>query len=477
MLRMMASLACVTVRYIDCCINSCMAYTGQHEGSEECNYCGEARFEQRGTKRQAKRVFCYIPLIHQLLGLYQSKDTAALMWYRSKFERKGPDIIRDVFDGAIYQKLCRHRVVLDGEKQDHRYFEDPHDVAFSVCTDGFLLFQRRRSGPSATPILIQNYNLPPAIRTHANNLICVGVIPGPKQPKDLASFRQPLEEECAKLAGEGIKGYDASTKKEFTLRAYQIFELADIVALEKSLGIKGHNAFCPCRNCLLTGIRGGAKVYYIPLRIPKELKPTQQQNDARSPFNIKLRTHEGFKKTLADMEEAETVGERDAIAKKNGIRRAPSFGTRVGSLNFAKSAPWDWMHLLLENIIPNLVKLWTGGFKGLDTGKEDYEIDPAVWEQIGKETAEAVKGIPAAFVRVLKDIAKERSHFTAESWCFWFLYLAPILLRKRFQHEKYYTHMCDLVKIMKTTLKFSVTSDELDSLEGDIIEWVEKYER
>jgi hypothetical protein len=33
------------------------------------------------------------------------------------------------------------------------------------------------------------------------------------------------------------------------------------------------------------------------------------------------------------------------------------------------------MHLFFENVVPNLVKLWSGKFKGLNAGSEDYEID------------------------------------------------------------------------------------------------------
>ena len=67
------------------------------------------------------------------------------------------------------------------------------------------------------------------------------------------------------------------------------------------------------------------------------------------------------------------------------------------------------MHLFLENLTKNLMNLWTGKFKGLDVGSEDYEIAPAVWEEIGRETAAAVKDIPADFVRALRNIADEQS--------------------------------------------------------------------
>ncbi|KAF5315532.1 hypothetical protein D9611_004820 [Ephemerocybe angulata] len=474
MLHRIAKLSGIEPKFYDCCAKNCAAFTGEWLQEENCPICEDPRYDDRG---KAKRVFCYISLIDQLRGLYESKKMAKEMLHRSGYVPTGPAVISDVFDGALYLKSLRHRVVIQGVKQDHKYFDGPRDVAISVCTDGFLLFDRRRSGPSATPILCQNYNLPPTIRTHSENLICVGVIPGPNAPKHMGSFRRPLEDDLIKLAGPGVSAYDAHVEREFCLRAYQLFELGDIVAAEKSLGIKGHNGYCPCRSCALTGIRdveGNGKVYYIPLRAPDGHPPTQKPRP--NPPNLPLRSHRSFQRALDKIDAAETTTEKNNIAKAKGIKKPACFGA-VGLIDYGKSVPWDWMHLFLENVIQNLFKFWRGEYKGLDEGEQSYEIAPHIWNDIGDETAAAVENIPAHFVRVLRNINTDRSGFTAESWCFWFIYLAPILLRGRFKETKYYKHMCKLVTIMKTSLKYSLTSEELDILEADIIEWVRDYEK
>ena len=56
-------------------------------------------------------------------------------------------------------------------------------------------------------------------------------------------------------------------------------------------------------------------------------------------------------------------------------------------------------------------------------------IPKEVWIEIGQETAEAVRYIPAGFIRVLGNIANDVSNFTVESWSFWFMYIAPIVLK------------------------------------------------
>ncbi|KAJ7450205.1 hypothetical protein FB451DRAFT_1146475 [Mycena latifolia] len=147
--------------------------------------------------------------------------------------------------------------------------------------------------------------------------------------------------------------------------------------------------------------------------------------------------------------------------------------TRVGSMHYGKSSPWDFMHLSFENQAPNLYKLWSGKFKALDTGIEDYEISPKVWETIWQETADAIQHIPADFVRVL---GNGPTYFTAESWCFWIVYLAPILLEGRFSNPKYHAHLCQYSDIVKRAIGFEITYDEIDELQENIIDWVKKYE-
>ncbi|KAG2340054.1 hypothetical protein BDR05DRAFT_861324, partial [Suillus weaverae] len=74
---------------------------------------------------------------------------------------------------------------------------------------------------------------------HLENILCVGVIPGPHQPKDLVSFICPLDHELTELAN-GIQTFDASDETNFYLHAYNIFKNGDILAIEKLLNIKGH---------------------------------------------------------------------------------------------------------------------------------------------------------------------------------------------------------------------------------------------
>jgi hypothetical protein len=466
MIRQIALLAGLKPIKYDCCINHCIAYTGKYELRQKCPFCNAPRFNRN---RKARRHFTYLPLIPRLQSFYQSESMIDKLSYRHHYKHQ-PDRIADIFDSSHYHGLLKRKVIVDGVERPYTFFSNRCDIALALSVDGYLIFRRRRSGPSAIPILVQNYNLPPQIRTHLENLICLGIV---HNPKDLTSYLAPLDDELVKLA-IGVRTFDASNGNLFDLRAYAILEHGDMVAIEMMLGLKGHNGYRPCRSCKITGVRdisANGKTYYVPLITPDVDHQTRPSMDPRV---LPLRTHCHHLSALQKIKSATKMGQID-LAKFYGIRHHPIIH-RVSSIDFSKSFPWEWMHILCENVIPNMVDLWQGNFKGLDVGVGSYEIPPHIWKEIGKETANATKDIPSSYIRVLGNIVEDRSRYTAESWAFWFMYIAPIVLNGRFEDEKYYNHMCLLVKIMKKTLQFELTLQEIDEMENDIITWVQQYE-
>ena len=250
-----------------------------------------------------------------------------------------------------------------------------------------------------------------------------------------------------------------------------MFPLGDIIAIEKLLNIKGHNGKCSCHSCEIKAINNPEspdKTYYVPLNHPKKVR-------AWKATKLPLRTHTSWADVTTKISQAHLKKDCEAIAMHYGIKGMPAL-QRVGSIDYACGVPWDFMHLLLENVIKNLVNLWMGKFKGLDTGTEDYLIPDHIWKEIGLEMVAVIKDIPSAFVHSLGNIAEDQSNYTAEGWAFWFMHIAPTLLQNRFHHIKYYKHFCNLVNIMKTCTQFTITHIEIDHLEKRIIQWVEEFE-
>ncbi|KAJ6451859.1 hypothetical protein C8R47DRAFT_998287 [Mycena vitilis] len=147
-----------------CCPNSCVAYTGSYADLSHCPFksCQQPRFT---ASNKPRRLFCYLPVIPRLQGFFNNPKTIHSLSYRHNYVHR-PGEVSDVFDGAHYRTLCKTKVTVDGKTLPHHYFSGKHDIALGICLDSYLLFDRRRKGPSATPILLENYNFRPEIRTH-----------------------------------------------------------------------------------------------------------------------------------------------------------------------------------------------------------------------------------------------------------------------------------------------------------------------
>ncbi|KAF7297482.1 hypothetical protein MIND_00982000 [Mycena indigotica] len=220
------------------------------------------------------------------------------------------------------------------------------------------------------------------------------------------------------------------------------------------------------------GIRAddaGNNTHYVPC--------FRHNGQSYSPYDLPLRTHDEFIDDAVAVESAPTNAEAERQAKETGINGLPILAT-LSSLEFPHSFGHDLMHLIPENVIKNLLLHWIGEYKKLDEGDEEYELAPAVIEEIGRECVAAGDTTPAAFGARVPNIDTQRFYFTAESYTLWTTLLAPVLLRNRFRQDKYYRHFRDLVEIFNDCLSMKISREYIDvDLRDKIATWVFEYER
>ncbi|KAF8824070.1 hypothetical protein HHX47_DHR9000462 [Lentinula edodes] len=169
-------------------------------------------------------------IIPRLKAFAMNPEVAKNMQYLNNFTNGSSEVrtTKDVFDGEDYKFLRKQNVVVGSRTYTYHHFNDHQDIALGLSTDGFGPFKRRKH--TCWPLILFNYNLPPEIQFHMENILAVGVIPGPKKPKDADSFMWPLVREMLQLA-LGITTFDVLLKKIFTLRAYLILVFGDIPAV------------------------------------------------------------------------------------------------------------------------------------------------------------------------------------------------------------------------------------------------------
>ncbi|KAF5342809.1 hypothetical protein D9758_013364 [Tetrapyrgos nigripes] len=415
-----------------CCINSCCCFVGPHADETTCPYCSEPRYRSDGKRPQ--KHFVYVPLIPRLISFFRSQSMVEKLRYRSTFKRSETHMT-DVFDAKLYDHLCQKQVVIGDQELPQKFFQFPRDIALGLSTDGFAPWRHRKK--TCWPLLVYNYNLPPEIRFHNENILCVGVIPGPKKPKDTDSFAWPLTEELLKLS-RGVCTFDVVDQKLFALHAYLIILFGDIPAMSLLARLVGHNGIHPCRMCNIRGIcPPGGRTNYVPLDRSRHPSVHNDPSQIQSydPSNFPMRNHEEMKRQAEEVEFAPSANQSKTLATEYGIKGVSIFYS-LSSMVFPVCVPYDFMHLIFENVMKNLVLLWTGNFKGLDEGSAQ----------------------------------------TADSWSFWILYLGPVLLEKRFRRAIYYNHFISFVKLVKLCLEYEYNRDDIGTIREGWIKWVRDFE-
>ncbi|KAF8593312.1 hypothetical protein BDV93DRAFT_461471 [Ceratobasidium sp. AG-I] len=238
--------------------------------------------------------------------------------------------------------------------------------------------------------------------------------------------------------------------------------------------MKGHNGKSPCRACDITGIRipdSDSTIHYVPLH-----RPINSDQPSYNPLHLLRRTHSGFLAQAKEVELAPSAAQAERLSMQYGIKGRPLL-SHLATIALPCSFPHDFMHLIWENLIPNLLRLWTGTFKNMDTGSENYQLPRTVQEAVAAAASASGSTIPSAFSCRVPNFVTARYAFTAEAWSFWGLYLGPILLQGRFQKEKFYKHFVKLVRLLHICLQWSISADEVGELRQGFAEWVTEFER
>ena len=132
---------------------------------------------------------------------------------------------------------------------------DPCLLAFYFSMDGVCLFRKGKQH-TLHPLLLINYNLHPEQRFQKENIICLEIIPGLKNPKDLLSFLYPMVDEFRLLAA-GVPAMDASESaalRPFQLYTYICIVRVDIPVCDILLGLAGYNSRHYCNYFIIRGI-------------------------------------------------------------------------------------------------------------------------------------------------------------------------------------------------------------------------------
>lgn len=249
-------------------------------------------------------------------------------------------------------------------------------------------------------------NLPRSIRYKRENVILIGLIPGPKEPKlTVNSFLHPMVQELKELWSGVTLPCSSSPFKCVFIRAALTCCSCDVPATRKSCGFVGHNAGLGCSKC---------KKFFPSTRHNSGISLDFSGYDEENWTNRSLEEH----RTQAYLHlNASTKAQQKFIEKNYGIRY--SILLELPYWDPIKFSVVDPMHNLFLGTGKRVMQIWIN--QGI-LSKKDFQM-------IEKIVAKIKVPHHVHVGRISLKIASSYSGFTADEWRNWITIFSPIALK------------------------------------------------
>ncbi|CAL8991373.1 unnamed protein product [Prunus brigantina] len=162
---------------------------------------------------------------------------------------------------------------------------DPRNVRLGLATDGFNPYGVLNQNHSTWPIFVFPYNLPPWKCMKKEYMMMTVLIT--KDPgRSIDVYLRPLVDELKDLWTNGVRTYDKSTGKMFTLRAAVLWTVNDfpVYAMVSGWSTKGYMACPVCKEDVTSGWHAGKVCYlghrrWLPWDHAVRLRPREWSGD------------------------------------------------------------------------------------------------------------------------------------------------------------------------------------------------------
>ena len=363
--------------------------------------CGAALLKKvrsgRGHRLVPIKVFPYFPLQKSMQRLARRPGflNTCEQW-RARMSAVPNSHLGDIYDGRIWHDF--------NSPSCYNFLIAPLSYLLTLNVDWFQPFLHTEYSVGAIYLTIQN--LPRDQRYKEENVILVGVLPGPSEPNlVLNSYLTPLVEEL-KQGWENGFGVTSCNHVQVNVRVALSCIACDIPASRKVSGFLGHNATLACNKCL--------KAFPVTFGSPIDYSGFDRENwTPRSSSHHRQQCMEIMKETT-----------------KTGQRKKESeCGVRFSIL---LSLPYfdpvrftviDTMHNLYLGTGKHAFKVWVS--QGLLSNDDLSEID---------RRARLFK-TPLGVGRLPTNISSNYGGFKADQWRTWINVYSPVVLKGLLPNE------------------------------------------
>ena len=409
----------IETRAVNCCVNVCLAFTFKRAQQTASDACGAPRL--KSDEKPARQV-TYWSLASWLAHLLGDPVIGKSMLEDMEKARLAADEdvggVHDYYHSEKFRFL-RDRGLLGGTF-----------VPVNLGSDGLQFW--RQNGFEDWPIVATPLGLSPKQRSDNKYQLLLAVTLGPKQPVDLESFLHPIFEELNQLA-RGIPGLKVpNLPTTQVLRAGVLNFTTDQPGGDKLTRFRGVNSLVYNRLREFEGVYMAASnhVYYPP----HDPTPGRANKQLFSVYTLATprRTAASIAANASAAENARSEGKSVAVQsrlqQKTGVKGysllfAPSPAMRTAYPHLKHlwdmgptAALYDFMHLILLNVVPHMSKLFAGSKRVEKDKDEAYIVPKSTVALMGKELRSTRRTVPRAQASSLRNIDVHHKTFKAVDW-------------------------------------------------------------
>lgn len=355
--------------------------------------CGTTLLKKVKTKSgyclKPYKTYPYMPLSKSLSRLLNKENfVSSCEKWRSRFTLD--QHFCDVYDGHIWKFY--------NSSAGKNFLASPYHYLLTMNVDWFEPYERSVYSVGAIYLTIQN--LPREERYKPENIILVGIIPGPSEPKlSINSYLTPLVIELQEAWEKGltITMHDKST---VTVKLALTCVACDIPASRKVCGFLGHNASLGCNKCY--------KKFNVKFGEPTDYSGFDREN--WTPRSV-----EKHRSDVSKLANEVTKTKIEAAESKYGVRY--SVLLELSYFNPIKYTVIDVMHNMYLGTGKHLYQVWNDKklLSKADLAKIEYRIK--------------LFHVPSDCGRVPFKISSSYGAFTAEQWRNWIIIYSPVVLK------------------------------------------------
>ena len=387
------------------------------------------------TSLYPRMLYCYKSLIESLQHLLmQPKFVSRCEEWRHRNEKE--DTFSDVYDGQLWKDF----LIYDGKP----FLSVPFNFALSLNVDWFQPFKHTSYSVGAIYMAVQN--LPRKVRFMPENIILVGIIPGPHEPSlTINTYLEPLVDELLKL-------WDGMVMASFMqpavlVRAALLCVACDIPASRKVCGFVSHSATKGCNKCLKDFPTDS-------FGMPPDYGGFDRQK-------WPVRTNSAHRHHALKYRECNTVSAQNEVLKIHGCRY--SILLKLPYFDPIRMSMIDPMHNLLLGTARHMFSIW----KELGLITDSMLLD--IQEKVNKFVTPGDAG------RIPIKIASGFSGFTADQWKNWILVYSLFSLKEHLNYRHFQCwHL--FVKACSILCRRSVKLDEVYSADRLLMEFCRNFE-